>query len=409
MFRIRSFRNRLLLALMAVGFLPAALAVGAGTVAIRKTLAASGTAGPWAQVAESGQALLDRVQERAAADPELAEAAARHRRALSESVRFSRIYTLLTDRALEVLPLIALGLALLTGALAFVMARGLTAGFSGPVQELVAWTRRIARGEPLPEPIEGGTRVREFDQLAGALRTMADELEDARRREIQNVRLRSWTEMARKVAHEIKNPLTPMRMATTTVVRRGDPATAEAGHVLLEEIDRLDEMARSFSQLGKMPEGPVSQIDLEELLESLARTHARDEDRVEVEAAGDLPLVRGHFDAIQRVFRNLLVNALEAMEGEPGRVDVRLEATEEAISVRLRDRGPGIPDEALERIWEPGYTTKRRGTGIGLPLVRQTIQAHGGEVRAANASGGGAEFTVVLPLEPPAAVRTPES
>lgn len=401
MFRIRSFRKRLFLALLAAGLLPAAVAVGAGTLALRETVASSGTAGPWAQVAESGQELLDRVEDREL-DPALDRAAQRHRRALSESVRFSRIYALLTDRVLRVLPLMALAVGVFTAVVALVMARGLTGSFSGPVQELVEWTRRIARDEPLPPPSEEGSGVREFDQLADALRTMASQLEEARRREVQNARLRSWTQMARRVAHEIKNPLTPMRMAAATVSRRDDPATAEAARVLTEEIARLDEMARSFSQLGKMPEGPTSDVDLRELLDGLARSHAGPEDRVEVEApAGEPPMVRGHHDALQRVFRNLLVNALEAAEGEPGHVDVRLEPVAGAVRVRIQDRGPGIPDDALDRIWEPGYTTKRRGTGIGLPLVRQTIEAHGGEVEAGNAPHGGAEFVVILPREGP--------
>lgn len=403
MFRIRSFRNRLFVALLAAGILPAAVAVGAGTLALQETVATSGTAGPWAQVAESGQELLQRVEEQEESDPALTRAAEEHRRALSESVRFSRIYALVADRVLQILPLVALAVGLFTAVLALLMARSLTGSFSKPIQELVEWTRRIARNEPLPAPSEEGSGVREFDQLADALRTMAGELREARRKEVQNARLRSWTEMARRVAHEIKNPLTPMRMAAATVSRQDDPATAEAARVLTEEIGRLDEMARSFSQLGKMPEGPTSEVDLEELVEGLVRAHGGDRATVETEAPEPLPMVRGHHDALRRVFRNLLVNALEAAEDEPAQVKIRLEPADGGVRVRIRDRGPGLPGEVLERIWEPGYTTKRRGTGLGLALVRQTIRAHGGEVEARNAPDGGAEFTVSLPREGPGA------
>ena len=204
--------------------------------------------------------------------------------------------------------------------------------------------------------------------------------------------------MARRVAHELKNPLTPMRMAATTVTRMDDGAAQEAGAVLLEEITRLDEMARTFSQFGKMPEGPRSEVDMTELLQLLVDQHEDVGPKLTFLPPTDLPLITAHYDALLRCFRNLLLNAMDAA-GEGGTVEIRAWLEESMLKVEIRDSGPGIPTEQLADIWEPEFTTKNRGTGLGLPMVRQTIAAHQGRVEGRNNPQGGAVFLVELPLE----------
>lgn len=409
-----SFRRRVFLALLAVALLSTGVALTAGTLAVRGVMSGAGTAGPWTQVAESGRVLLDQVEAAAPGDTLLLAVAREHREALSASLRFSRLYALVADRFLALLPFLALGFAVLAIVPALLLARTLSRSLSDPVRELAGWTERIARGQPLPPPgsDRGVAAVEELGALRGALRQMEAELTRSRRRELEAARLRSWTEMARRVAHELKNPLTPMRMAALTVSRRADPATATAAEVLLEEIDRLDEMARSFAQFGRMPEGPLSEIDLQELLEGLVRQLHRPELRVEARVAPGTPHIRARYEAMSRVFRNLLVNAVEATEtpgvtSDPG---VLVEAFPEGpeVVVRVLDSGPGIEGELLETIWTPDFTTKRRGSGIGLALVRQTVEAHGGSVSAANRLEGGAVFTVRLLRDPPPDLGAPE-
>ena len=398
MFRLKSFQRRILLALLAVALVPAALLLLGGTLAVREVVTSTGTAGPWGSLAQSGQTLLEEVEAAGLDDPELQAAARAHREALSESLRFSRILTLVSERILDILPILALLLALLVGGLAFWAARQLSRGFSRPIRDLVGWTDLIGRGQPLPPPGPADSRgVKEFMQLRDALRRMARELDENRREAVQAAKLRSWTEMARRVAHELKNPLTPMRMAATTAHRSRDPRTREAGAVLLEEIQRLDEMARTFSQFGRMPEGPPSEIDLPELLLELVNRHEAAGPSIHLEIPEAAPLLRGHYDALLRAFRNLLLNALDAA-GPQGRVEIALRVEEEALVTDIRDSGGGIPPEELERIWDPDYTTKSQGTGLGLPMVRQTILAHRGRVEGRNREGGGAVFRVVLPL-----------
>ena len=209
--------------------------------------------------------------------------------------------------------------------------------------------------------------------------------------------MRSWTEMARRVSHEIKNPLTPMRMAAATLTRDDDGAGAEAGRILLEEIERLDEMARTFAQYGRMPEGPRSRIDVPELLSLVAGQHASPSIPVDVQGPEGIS-IDGHYDALERAFRNLVLNAVEAQEGEDGRVLIRVREEGTQAVIHVEDRGPGIPPDLLERIWDPDVTTKSRGTGLGLAIVRQTIRHHDGDVTASNRPDGGAVFEIRLPL-----------
>jgi signal transduction histidine kinase len=332
------------------------------------------------------------------ADSTLLRAAEVHAESLSQSLRQSQIFELIADRALTLLPLVALFLALLIGGIAFLVARQLSGGFSRPIGDLVGWTERIGRGEPLPPPGPRDSRgVQEFAILRNALRTMADDLEAGRKEAIQAAKLRSWTEMARKVAHELKNPLAPMRMAASTVSRMNTDTARQAGEVLLEEIGRLDDMARTFSQFGRMPEGPRSDVDLIELLELLIQQHEGMGPVLTLTADPDLPMLRGHYDALQRCFRNLVLNALDAA-GNDGQVHLRAWTEEGMIRVEIHDTGPGLPTENVEVIWEPDYTTKNRGTGLGLPMVRQTILAHQGYVEGRNHPDGGAVFLVELPL-----------
>jgi len=394
--RVRTFQGRIFLSILVAVLVPAAIAVAAGVYTSREFVDWTGTLGAWDAVAESGRGLLEAVDSMETPDPAVRAAAEEHREALSESVRFSRVYALLTDRALAVLPLATLVVGLLLVGLSLLTARWLSTGFGRPIAELVGWTQLIARQEPLPaKGPSAHEAAEEFEALRAALRQMADDLEAGRQEAIETARMRSWADLARRVAHEIKNPLTPMRMAASTLARERSGAEAEAAEVLLEEIARLDTMARTFSQFGRMPEGPKSTVDVGELLESLAGQHS----------SGDLPVtascgagirVEAHFDALERAVRNLLVNAMEAQEKD-GHVALSASANEGTVSITVSDGGSGIPDEMLEDIWRPDVTTKRHGTGLGLAIVRQTVVAHGGSVEAMNLPDGGASFTLHLP------------
>lgn len=432
--RPRSFQTRLFLAMVAVAVVPALVALGLGAVALREVGSSTGTLGAWDAVAGTGRELLEAVD--TSPDPAVRAAAERHREALSASVRWSRLYALVTERLLGLLPLAALVAGVVIAALSAWAARGIARGVARPVSELVDWTGRIGRGERLPPDPGGGGGAAELRQLRDALRSMAADLEGARRREVESARLRAWTEMARRLAHELKNPLTPMRMAAAALARRPDPATAEPAAVLMEEIDRLDEMARSFAQLGRLPEGPPSEIDLVELAHAVAARYGDGPARILVRVGGGSdgpvqdgprdgrgpapalgesaaeavpahPWVVGHYELLLRAVQNLVVNAVEAQGGE-GTVEVVVRAEDGGAVLEVLDRGPGVPVDLRGEVWRPDVTTKSHGTGLGLALVRQAATAHGGRAEVDERPGGGARFRLVLPAEPRPLARTAE-
>jgi len=396
-----SFRRILFLAVLLGAFIPAAVALGGGTLLLRQIGDAAGTAGPWAAVGASGGELIDAARQAAPNDTALARLADEHAASLTESVRLSGVYALLLERAGRLLPALALGLLLVTSLLAAWAASRFSGRLSQPVSELVEWTRRIARGEALPARATHGG-VSEFVTLREALVEMDGELRAARDRELEAVRVRAWSEMARRVAHDLKNPLTPIRMSASALARNDDPAVRDAAEIILEETGRLEERSREFARYGRPPEGPPAEVDIDELLRTLVRRETGSEEGgsgLSLEVTAPLPRVLGHHDPLERAVLNLIVNAREATEEEGAEAAVRVRArgAEGVVVIEVEDGGPGVPPELIDQIWEADFTTRSRGTGLGLAIVRQTVDAHRGSVHAENLPEGGARFRIELP------------
>ncbi|HEX7050350.1 MAG TPA: HAMP domain-containing sensor histidine kinase [Longimicrobiales bacterium] len=422
MLRRNSLERRLFGWMLVLGLVPALVTVAVGTWLWVGSLDLVGTLGPWDQIAESGRVVFEAAERAAAGDPELAEALSRHRGALSASLVLARRWAYLGERIVGLLPLLALGSAALLAWLALAVSRRLARQLARPIGELAAWAEHLAREEALPPPARSEAReVEEVRALRAAFRRASADLAAARQRALEAERVRVWGEMARRVAHEMKNPLTPLRLAAHRLARSpdGGPEFRESLAVIEEETDRLDELARQFAALGRPPEGPTSEVDVPELLSALLETDVPPAVEVALSAEPAVPVIEGHYDALLRAFRNLIRNAVEAMEGgaAPARLEVRIAvvpgeddgtwagrgAPTDArpprwVEVTIADAGPGLPAGGRDRIFEPDYTTKSRGTGLGLALVRQAVDAHGGQVDARDRPGGGAEFTVRLPV-----------
>jgi two-component system nitrogen regulation sensor histidine kinase NtrY len=403
-----AFRHRIFVWLLVIATVPAAVAVSVSLLS--PDLAAPvGGVDAWERAGDTWREAMRRLDVRRL-PAATRRALERHGEEVAESVRRARQVQAYRYAISGTLAGILVGLAVLVSGGAVRLAGHLSRQLSRPIDDLVDWTGRIARHEALPE----GPEVKgapEFRILRDAFRRMATDLEAGRAREVEAAQLRTFRDVARQVAHELKNPLTPLRFAVARLRDDATPAQAELLEILDGESQRLEQMAREFSSLGRLPEGPPAPVDLAELLEGVGRATVPAAVGLHIEREGEAPMVTGHYEPLRRAFQNLLLNAVDAVEGEaagtagaarpPVLVRVgsaRLDGRE-AVSVAVADRGPGIPPEALGRVFEPYFTTKAHGTGLGLSIVRQTILDHGGTITAANAPEGGAVFTVILPAE----------
>jgi len=397
------FRGRLLFILLAFALIPSILisiawnATGSFVLPL-----VTGTAA-WDSVAFTGERAMAAVRS-APLTADQRTAVDAHEQTLRRSLVNSRQADFVLRQGAKVLALSTLLAVLVIGVVASRVAGHLSRNLSRPLQELVGWTERIGRREPLPvtPPRRGAP---EFEVLRRRMRDMAAELETARARELEAERASALRESARQVAHELKNPLTPIRFAVDRLRRDAPPELAETVEVLSIESQRLEEMARSFAQFGRLPEGPRALVDVGELARYTARATIPPNMESQVDIDDSVPMIDGHHVALARALSNVMLNAVDACRqcGDGGgRIDVRVRrapiADRDAVEIAVRDTGCGIAPEKLSRIWDPYVTSKPGGTGLGLAIARQTVLAHDGTVTAESTPGRGTEVRFVLPV-----------
>jgi len=247
--------------------------------------------------------------------------------------------------------------------------------------------------------------TREVRYLAGAFNRMIEEIRASRRALLRAERLAAWREVARAVAHEIRNPLTPIQFALQRLreeaQRSGAPraeVVAENTDAILREVRSLQEFATAFSAVAQLPEPKFAPTDVVELVEDAARLYRGSspvEFRVEVERP--VPLAWADAGQIQRVLVNLIKNAVEVL-GDKGQVILRVRRDIEANGVLLEveDNGPGMDPATVERAAHPGFTTKSTGSGLGLTLVTRIVEQHGGRFGLDSNPGAGTRAWVSL-------------
>jgi signal transduction histidine kinase len=232
------------------------------------------------------------------------------------------------------------------------------------------------------------------------MREMVSELEHGRRQAVERERLQTFRESARRVAHEIKNPLTPIRFALARLRGQAPAELQEDVDVIAMESDRLDRMAKSFAEFGRLPEGPPAEIDMAELVRYTARSSVPPTIALDLQIDENLPSVYGHNGALAGALSNVLLNAVDA-SGDKGRITVCARRTslggKSAVRISVADNGKGIAAKELETIWEPYVTNKPGGTGLGLAIARQAVWAHDGTVTATSTLGKGTEIQLTIP------------
>lgn len=396
------FRGRLFIILLLFAVIPSVVLSLAWGVTSSLVLPIGGATTAWDSTAATGARALE-VARRRASPLTFAEstALAAHEEALRENVLRANQAGFFFKRAATAVIVSALLAFAVLVVVGLRVAGHLSRNLSRPIQELVGWTDHIVRREQLPEgAVKRGAP--EFEVLRTRMREMALELEQGRRAALEAERASALREAARQVAHELKNPLTPIKFAVDRLRRDAPPSLQETVDVLSVEATRLEQMARSFAQFGRLPEGPLAPVDVGELARYTARSSVPSSVQLDVRVADDVPLIHGHHEALARALSNVVLNAVEACRNSGAiAVDVRRIPWNGASGVQLSvaDTGHGIAPERLARIWEPYVTYKAGGTGLGLAIARQTVLAHGGEVSASSEVGKGTVIRFVLPAD----------
>jgi two-component system nitrogen regulation sensor histidine kinase NtrY len=294
------------------------------------------------------------------------------------------------------------GFALLGASLlAYLLARGL----ARPIVEMSVQARAVAGGEPKPVAPAGG---RELVEFANAFNQAIADLTLLRKRLAATERIAARREIARRVAHEIKNPLAPIQAAMETLRRlraRGDAAFDdyfdEATRTVLDEVRRISTIVSEFTRFARLPPPEPAAMDLAEVARSVVALHQTEGVTVTLLGDARVELVADRNQMVQ-VLTNLVQNALDAVKARPDpRVVVEVVTKGERARLSVRDNGPGFSAEVAARLFEPYLTTKDHGTGLGLAIVERIVFEHGGDISLERAPEGGAALVASLPLGGP--------
>jgi len=301
----------------------------------------------------------------------------------------------------------ALLLLLVLGVGGVLIANKLAESLSSPVEDLAHAMDRVAQGDLETRVTPRGTR--EIRSLVSAFNQMTAELGETREHLGRAERAQAWRDAARRVAHEIRNPLQPITMALHRIDKAlsSDPAhraeVQPAVHSILEEVAALRRLAASFSELARMPEPIPEAVDLAAFLKGSAPLLEFPGIVLEIDGGAAGPMAMADRGLLREVLTNLAKNAGEAMP-DGGRVAIRVGTApwggRDWAIIDVEDSGPGVPEDQRRRIFEPHITTKEEGSGLGLAIVDRIVGAHGGRIEVDSGSMGGARFRVWLPLVP---------
>ena len=219
--------------------------------------------------------------------------------------------------------------------------------------------------------------------------------------------------MARRLAHEIKNPLTPIQLSAERMRRKYlqtmDDEEAQildrATHTIVQQVEAMKEMVNAFSDYARAPDMDFTRFDLDQLAHEIVDLYRAQESGVRIVLTSDptMPPVEADMGRIRQILHNLIRNAVEALENtDSGRIDVQIGAAEidevDIVQIKVEDNGPGFDPGTVGQVFDPYVTTKPKGTGLGLAIVKKLVEEHVGSIRAGNSSSGGAMISIRLPL-----------
>lgn len=293
--------------------------------------------------------------------------------------------------------------------LAILLSSWAAARVTRPVEQLARAAQDVAAGN-------WDTRVEvrgddELAQLADSFNRMTSELLSHRERLVQAERVAAWRELARRLAHELKNPLFPLQLTVENLVRarqqspeQFDEVFRESAETLLAEISNLKSIIQRFSEFSKMPQPQSQPVQVNEILRGVAQLY-----QAQLQAAGRAPIackqeldesvspIQADPDLLHRAISNLVLNAMDAMPNG-GTLMLRSRQEDGKVIVEVADTGTGLTREECERIFTPYYTSKHHGTGLGLAIVQSVVSDHGGRISVQSEPGRGTTFVIELPI-----------
>jgi signal transduction histidine kinase len=277
-----------------------------------------------------------------------------------------------------------------------------------PVESLAEAARRVAAGD-LATKVEVESSD-ELGELAASFNRMTEDLVQQKERTLQAERVAAWRELARRLAHELKNPLFPLQVTVENLMRakqKSPEVFEEVFHegtaTLLAEIDNLKTIIGRFSEFSKMPQPQRQPTQVNEVVQSVLRVfHAQLQEKnqisVRTELAEALPEISADPDLLHRALQNLVLNAIDAMP-QGGALTIRTATLGDRIEISVTDTGSGLTPEECGRLFTPYYTTKQHGTGLGLAIVQSVVSDHGGKISVESTKEKGTTFRIELPCD----------
>jgi two-component system nitrogen regulation sensor histidine kinase NtrY len=282
---------------------------------------------------------------------------------------------------------------------------------TSPVRKLAEGAREVSEGNWSARVSVRGRN--EIGQLASAFNRMTTQLTEQREQLVQAERVAAWRELARRLAHELKNPLFPLQTTVENLQRakgqspdQFEDVFRESTGILLSEIEHLKTIVGRFSDFAKMPQPELAPVQVNDVVRAVVKLFEAQFGAVgrppitpELHLEENLPVIRADAALLRRAIENLVLNAMDAMPAG-GVLMLRTSHLDGGVELEISDTGSGLTPEECERLFTPYYTTKQHGTGLGLAIVQSVVSDHGGRISVESESGVGTSFRIRLPIKP---------